>query len=412
MNLVFITVDTLKVDVGFMGYDRPVTPNLDALAARSVVFDRMYSMASYTGKSIGPLLIGKYPSETSRDAGHFNTYYPDNTLVTERLRGAGFHTMGAASHWYFVPWSGLTQGMDEWDTSAMPPSGQGDVDTSVTSEQLTDAAIRMLKKPASTSSRFFLWVHYFDPHEQYMPHPEAPAEIRGGGELTRAADQGGVRRRGLVHRPPPGAADRLHHERALGREHGDRRHERPRGDVRRARHELPRGELWEPLVRVPLVVYFPGARPHHVPVKRSHVDLVPTMLELLGVDLPSPADRQLSGRSMLPDLTAGEGATYEERDVYIDMPVGPFTGMRHALITGPTPGLKLYNMGPNQFALFDLAADPGELDDIVLADRERFRTLVGRFTETRAQLREVAATATAPGAAPAAPSASTTPPSP
>ncbi len=412
MNVVFITVDTLKVDVGFMGYDRPVTPNLDALAARSVVFDRMYSMASYTGKSIGPLFIGKYPSETKRDGGHFNTYYPGNTLLAERLRGAGFHTMGAASHWYFVPWCGLTQGIDEWDTSAMPPSGQGDNDTSVTSKQLTDAAIRLLKKPESTS----------------------PGSSFGSTTSTRTSSTCRTRRR--RRRSRRGRA----HPRSGPRRRTTQRSGSPTttsGGCSTSSRTQPWGartaivvtsdhgetfgehdmhwhgyELWEPLVRVPFVVYFPGARPHHVPVKRSHVDFVPTVLDLLGVDLPSPADRELSGRSMIADLTAGEGATYEERDVYIDMPVGPFTAMRHALITGPTPGMKLYNMGPNQFALFDLAADPGELDDIVLADRERFRTLVGRFTETRAQLREVAATATAPGAAPAAPSASTTPPSP
>ncbi len=116
------------------------------------------------------------------------------------------------------------------------------------------------------------------------------------------------------------------------------------------------GELWEPLVRVPLLVYFPGVRPHHVPVKRSHIDLVPTMLDLLGVE--APAQGELSGRSMLPDLLAKQGDSFDERDVYIDMPVGPYTGMRRALITGPTPGLKLYNMGPNQFALFDLATRP------------------------------------------------------
>ena len=53
---------------------KPVSPNLDALAARSVVFDRAYSLASYTGKSVGPLLIGKYPSETHRGWGHFNKF--------------------------------------------------------------------------------------------------------------------------------------------------------------------------------------------------------------------------------------------------------------------------------------------------------------------------------------------------
>jgi len=392
MNLVLITVDTLRIDVGFMGYDKPVTPSLDALAARGVVFDRAYSMASYTGKSVGPLLIGKYPSETQRDTGHFNTYFPSNKLIAERLHDAGLHTMGAASHWYFVPWSGLTQGMDDWDTSAMPKSGQGDVDTSVTSAQLTDAAIALLRKPASTQSRFFMWVHYFDPHEQYMPHPEAPAAIAAGADT-------GERRAKAAYDTEVWFTD--HHigrlldfiaEQAWGEntavvvtsDHGE-----TFGEHGMSFHG---GELWESLVRVPLLVYFPGVKPHHVPVKRSHIDLVPTLLDLMGV--PLPPDGELSGESMMPDLVAAPDATFDERDVYIDMPVGPYTGMRHALITGPTPGLKLYNMAPSQFALFDLATDPGETDDIVLTDHDRYAALVERFTELRGRLKEVTPTAT------------------
>jgi arylsulfatase A-like enzyme len=403
MNLVLITVDTLKIDLGFMGYDKPVSPNLDALASRSVVFDRAYSLASYTGKSIGPLLIGKYPSETIRDAGHFNTYYPANTLLTERLHDAGFHTMGAASHWYFVPWSGLTQGMDDWDTSAIPGSGQGDIDTSVTSEELTTAAIRLLTKSAEKSAgRFFLWVHYFDPHEQYMPHEDAPKEIQEGADSpqkkAKAAYDAEVwftdhhigRLLDFIAEQPWGARTAI----VVTSDHGE-----TFGEHGMSFHG---GELWEPLVRVPLVIYFPGARPHHVPVKRSHIDLVPTLLDLLTV--PAPAEGELSGRSMLRDLVSKEGEPlpFEERDVYIDMPTGPFTGMRHALITGPTPGMKLYNMAPGQFALFDLAKDPDEVDDVILADRDRLAALTRRFEEIRGRLKEQAPIVTTPTPAPSA----------
>ena len=388
MNLVLITVDTLRIDLGFMGYDKPVSPNLDALAERGVVFDRAYSMASYTGKSVGPLLIGKYPSETLRDGGHFTAYAPGNVLLAERLHEAGFRTMGAASHWYFVPWSGLTpQGFDEWDTSAQPAGGQGDVDTSVTGEQLTDAAIAMLKKPENTSGRFFLWAHYFDPHEQYMPHPDAPSAITDGAETpaqkTKAAydvevwftDHHIGRLLDFIAEQPWGGDTAV----VLTSDHGE-----AFGDHGMSFHGA---ELWESLVRVPLLVYFPGATPHHVPVKRSHIDLVPTLLDLLGV--PQPDAGELSGRSMMTDLFAQPGDKYEERDVYIDMPVGPYTGMRHALITGETPGMKLYNLGPNSFALFDLADDPQEANDIVLVDKDRYRTMLEVFNTTRGRLKEI-----------------------
>ncbi len=194
LNLVFVTIDTLRIDVGFMGYQLRTTPHLDALAARATVFDRAYSMASYTGKSIGPLFIGKYPSETIRDGAHFTKYAPDNVFLAERLKAVGFRTMGCASFWYFRRESGLTQGIDDWDVSAIPNDYKLDTDTATTSDKVTDAAIRLLSRPDVTSGRFFLWAHYFDPHAQYVQHAGAPNFYveRGGASWSKAAYDGEV----------------------------------------------------------------------------------------------------------------------------------------------------------------------------------------------------------------------------
>jgi choline-sulfatase len=382
LNVVVITIDTLRNDVGFMGYDKATSPNLDALAAKSVVFDRMYALASYTGKSIGPLFIGKYPSETKRDGGHFNTYYSANTLLAERLKNAGVHTLGAASHWYWAPWSGLTQGIDGFDLSARPPDGQGDNDTSITSKQLSDVAIRILKKKESTDGRFFMWLHYFDPHEQYEPHDDAPDFGAG----NQAAYDGEVwftdkhvgRVLDFIASQPWGAKTAIvvtaDHGEVFG-EHGMRQHGY---------------ELWEPLVHVPMIVYVPGVAPHRVPVKRSHIDLVPTVLDLMSV--PQPPAGELSGESMIDDVMAttddAGSHVYPERDVYIDMPVGPYTQMRQALIHGPTPGMKLIHFDNGAYQLFDLARDPDELDDLA-RDKEKLDEMVTLFQQKRAGLKEI-----------------------
>ena len=150
-NLVLLTVDTLRTDLGFLGYNKQVSPNLDKLAEKATIFERAYSMASYTGKSVGPFLIGKYPSETYRDFNHFNTYAPKNMLVAERVHdGANVRTFAGHCHWYFKFPTGLNQGMDQWDTSAIPP-GMGDNDNSVTSERMSDLALKMLANPMNTS---------------------------------------------------------------------------------------------------------------------------------------------------------------------------------------------------------------------------------------------------------------------
>src|SRR4029079_1271089 len=93
LNVILITIDTLRADLGYAGNPHPLSPTLDKLAAASIVYDRAYSLASYTGKSVGPLLIGKYGSETHRNWGHSNSFSREDTTVAERMKRAGIHTM-------------------------------------------------------------------------------------------------------------------------------------------------------------------------------------------------------------------------------------------------------------------------------------------------------------------------------
>ena len=385
-NLVFITVDTLRAqETGFLGYDKPTTPNLDALAATGVVFERAYSMASYTGKALAPMLVGKYPSETLRDGGHFNKYLAGNTFLAERLRRAGFFTMGAASHWYFrEPW-GLEQGFDQFDLTAMPASGQTDTDTNSTSPQLTSAAIKMLDAHAA-QSRFFLWVHYFDPHEQYVPHEGAPdfadPSMPTGWKMRAAydgevwfTDQAIGRLLDYIKAQPWGKDTVV----AVTSDHGEAMIEHGIA----FQHGF---EIWEPLMRVPLILAIPGEPARRVPVKRSVIDLVPTLLDLMRVAQPGPGE--LSGTSMMDDVAAGPSGPYEERDVYMDMPDGPYTHLRRGLLHGTTPGMKLIHFGGRQYQLYDLATDPGETRDLA-GDAARLGPMVDLMQAKRATLKEI-----------------------
>jgi arylsulfatase A-like enzyme len=154
-------------------------------------------------------------------------------------------------------------------------------------------------------------------------------------------------------------------------------------------------EIWEPLMRIPLIMRVPGMTPHHVPVKRSAIDIVPTLLDLMR--LPAPPPGELSGQSLASDLVAGAQARYEERDVYMDMPDGPYTHMRRGLIHGPTPGLKLIYFGGRQYQLYDLARDPNETDDLS-GDPGAMGPMLEAFARKRAGLREVEVKAETAGA--------------
>ncbi len=386
-NVILITVDTLRPDLGFMGYGKPTSPNLDKLASRSTVFDRAYSMASYTGKSVGPMLIGKYPSETVTDFSHFNTYFDSNVMVAERSRDAGYRTFAGMCHWYFRRSSGLAQGFEVWDTSAIPP-GMGDNDTSVSSERMADLALKLLAQPENTKGagavhRFFAWFHFFDPHAQYVAHEGSPDF--GSGKIGVAAsralyDQEVWYTDKHIGRVLDYVAEQPWAEDTaivVTADHGEAFYE----------HGMMfhGSEIWNELVHVPLVVYVPGATPRRVPVKRSHIDVAPTLMDLMSV----PPSEDMRGRSLLEDVFLPANGEHEERDVYIDMPAGPYNGLRRAVVTGATPGMKLIHFGGAQYQLFDLASDPDEKKDLS-RDRAALSDAISKLGAVRARLKEIA----------------------
>jgi len=114
LSFLLITVDTLRPDLGFTGYERPVSPNLDQFAQRSIVYEHAYSISTYTAFSIPPMMASRYPSEMPRTDRHEVKYLSQNVLLAERLRAAGYHTAGAASHFLFAPQLGWIDGFERF----------------------------------------------------------------------------------------------------------------------------------------------------------------------------------------------------------------------------------------------------------------------------------------------------------
>ena len=100
LSVLLITVDALRPDLLFLGYERNVSPNIDALAKQSTVYERAYSISTYTGFCLPPLMASRYPSEMPRTDRHEVHFLADNVFLAERLNEAGFRTAGAASHFF------------------------------------------------------------------------------------------------------------------------------------------------------------------------------------------------------------------------------------------------------------------------------------------------------------------------
>ncbi len=377
LNVLFVTIDTLRADLGYLGNPRNLSPSLDALAKQSVVFERAYSLASYTGKSMGPLLIGKYASELEGGFSHFNKYTQKETFVQQRLQTAGVRTLSVQGYWYFFKDAGFERGFDVIDSSAAPKVAAIEGDRSSNSDEQCDAAIKLLSAPELEKQRFFMWMHLVDPHAEYAPHPEhdfgSKPRDRYDGEVAFVDGHLG-RVLAALEKSPFGARTAV----IVTSDHGE-----AFGEHGMIRHGF---ELWEELVRVPLIVKVPGVAPRRVTARRSAIDVVPTLLDLFGLPFaPRSGSDFLSGQSLLPDLVRSAGAVDVERPVFIDMARGPYNAERQALIERD---LKLTVSDGRVLGLYDLAADPAEKHDLA-ADKARLQPMREALAGLKSQLRPV-----------------------
>jgi choline-sulfatase len=377
-NVVLITIDATREDLGFLGYKtRNVSPHLDALAAKATVFENAYSLASYTSKSLAPMLIGRYGSETHRGWYHFNRFTKEDTFVAERLQRAGIHTVSVQGHWYFFKNYGMERGYDVIDTQATPADQPIEGDRSSNGDALSDRIIAELERPELAQKQFFMWSHYIDAHAEYVPHPEFDFGHHGrelyDGELAFVDHHLGRVLDALAKLP--------FSERTIVIVTSD--HGEAFGEHCLYRHGF---ELWEELVRVPLVIYVPGVAPRRVSVRRSAIDIVPTLLDIFGVATPPAGEKgAFHGVSLLPDVLAPPGYVPTPRVVYVDMPAGPYNDSREAYIEDD---MKLITSGPRALGLFDLKTDPGEKHDL-LDDTGKARPLLGKAKAFRKTLDEV-----------------------
>ncbi|HLV66287.1 MAG TPA: sulfatase-like hydrolase/transferase, partial [Polyangiaceae bacterium] len=85
LNVLLITIDSLRADMPWTGYPRPIAPNLTELAKEAVVYPRAYSASSYTAKSVATLLTGRFASTLYRDGYFFAKYSAANLFFPEIL---------------------------------------------------------------------------------------------------------------------------------------------------------------------------------------------------------------------------------------------------------------------------------------------------------------------------------------
>lgn len=373
LNVLLISVDSLRADMPWAGYPRAIAPRLSALHARSVSYANAYATSSFTSKSVAGLLTSRYPSELARTGSFFTFYQSPGDFFCKALDREGVPCVAGHAHAYFGKRiSGFEHGFRRWELVPDIPFDY-ETDPYVTSDKLTPLAIAMLTEVAGgvdggasggAGRPFFAWFHYMDPHDKYLPHDESPKFGKRARDLYDEevffTDLWIGKLLDFVEAQPWAARTAI----VVTADHGE-----AFGEHNLTRHAH---EVYEELVRVPLFVRLPGAAPRKIDAPRSHVDLAPTFVELLGAAPLAKAQ----GASLVAELRGGDAPA---RDVIVDLPQDEYNERRRALIH---ERLKLIAFGDDvRFALYDLDADPKESDDIFWKRRDVAEDMRKRYKD-------------------------------
>ena len=376
-NVLIVTFDTTRADhIGCYGYPSARTPTIDALAADGVRFEQAYTPVPITAPSHSTIFTGLLPlAHGVRDNGMFVLPARQQTLA-EILKAEGYATGAAIGSFPLTAQFGLDQGFDFYDDHVNHES------ETLQGLEIPRRRLFFDERPADWVNEaldpwlaenhqrpFLLWAHYFDPHQPYAPPEPYDALFSTrpyDGEIAFADESFGA------------LLDRLRelgvYDRTLivfTADHGE-----GLGEHDEATHAI---QVYSSTTHVPLVIRMPGnadgeggraARGAAVGEPVGTVDLLPTILDVLGIEIPA----NLQGRSLAPQLRGepiSNGRSPQESSslpIYMETlaaRLGHNWGELRALFDGRYKFIH----GPRP-ELYDLRADPRELTDLIEREPE------------------------------------------
>jgi arylsulfatase len=319
-NVLIVVVDTLRGDrVGAVDATSSLTPFLDGVAARGVVFRRAYAPSSWTVPSVASLLTSRQP--THHGVVSFEARLADaETTFPETLAAGGYRSAGFSANFRITEGLGFAQGFEHWEVFVAQKGGWP---PKTRAPKVRAAVLDWLDRTAGErgDAPVALYVHLMEPHVPYYPGDDA--HWAGVADLERPAARAANEKLmtavnflkfDLVPPPTVASLERLYdaevtaaddelealfaaleqrgflddavvvvtadHGEEFG-EHGGLTHGRT---------------LYDELLHVPLVVTAPGVVPGAVDAPVSLLDIGPTVLELVGLLRPVAFE----GRSLVP----------------------------------------------------------------------------------------------------------------
>ncbi len=382
-NVLLISIDSIRQDyVGAYGDPGGVTPTLDALASHGVLFANAVSTTSWTLPAHMSLLTGQYPASHGV-IGDGGSLPEEKTTLAEILRARGYRTGGFVSGPYLHRGYGFAQGFDVYEHCmgydvAVKEDGrvanvvQANLRShrGVTSPLIHEAVTKWLRK-IPRQRPFFLFVHYWDPHYDYLP-PLPFDRYLDPGYTGRFRPEGFLQNKKINPQMP--AADR---RRLLDLYRGEIRY--TDAWIRKLLRELEergvlertlvvvvgdhgeeffdhgqkghRNNLYEETLRAPLILSLRGVFDGGVVVNEavSLIDVVPTVTAALGFASPNEA----------------QGFPLQEAGVGDGKRPGVFAELHHRFLALRGERWKsILDLESGDVSLYDLQGDPGEQRDV------------------------------------------------
>ncbi|TXD31993.1 sulfatase-like hydrolase/transferase [Lujinxingia vulgaris] len=372
-NLVMILVDTLRQDhMGYAGYERPTTPRIDALAEDATVFLNAYATSPHTPRSVPPLLFSNYASEMKWWGAQYNypRVRPENVGMFEVLEAGGWRNQAFSSHFYFDERRNVHQGFERWDNEGALSIAESNDDIAAPRtwerlEPVIEQLGRERREKGDEAEPFSLFVHFFEPHARWIGHKEYDF---GRGETTRERHINNYDSEIAFTDAYVGRViDKLKEEGlydevviVLTSDHGEAFNEHG--------HYFHGQTLYNPVIKVPLLVRVPGWFGRQVEGPVSIIDVAPTVVDLFGLTIPT----EFGGRSMT-DVMLGR-AEVPERPVFSELL--PYTNWKEhhrAVVLGNEKLIVNFTLGLEEY--FDLSVDPGEQNNLAAQRPERVKAL-------------------------------------
>ena len=343
-NVLLVTIDTIRPDrLSCYSTKYLKTPSIDSLAAKGVVFDRAFAhnpttLPSHTNILLGttPLYHGVHDNSKFRVSEDFLT-------LAEHLKSKGYSTAAFIGAFPLDSRFGLSQGFDVYDDSYPSKSYVAFVASERKAEQVIQSALDWLEKQ---DSKWFAWVHLWDPHTLYLPPEPFKSQFEDdpySGEVAYVDSELGKMFDYLENN------DLMEntliiltgdHGESLG-EHGELTHT----------YFAYNSTLW-----VPLIIAGPGIDARRTDENVSHIDIFPSLCDILGIEKPS----FLQGVSLLP-LMMGE--QIEKRAIYFES-LAPYYNHGWAPLRGFIEESEKFIDSPLP-EFFDLEDDFDELKNLV-----------------------------------------------